>query len=105
MAKIMEKDKLTIKEKISTVEDTFAVYLVGEDVKDERTENQGMGLHFLNIFFRMIDFCLFLELRAHKSKSCYHNKLYLQILLKILNHVRYLRLVQYFINFLFKFFR
>ena len=46
----MEKDKPTIKEKISTVEDTCTVYVVGEDVKEERTENQGMGKHFLHIY-------------------------------------------------------
>ena len=51
MAEIMEKDKVTIKEEISTVEDTCTVYVVGEDVKEERTENQGMGIHFLHIFF------------------------------------------------------
>ena len=41
MAEIMEKDKFTIKEEVSTVEDTFAVFVVGEDVKEESTENQG----------------------------------------------------------------
>ena len=43
MAEIMEEDKVTIKEEISTVEDTFTVYVAEEDVKEESTENQGMG--------------------------------------------------------------
>ncbi len=37
----MEEDKVTIKEEISTVEDTCTVFVVGEDVKEESTENQG----------------------------------------------------------------
>ena len=41
MAEILEEDKVTIKEEISTVEDTFTVF-VAEDVKEESTENQGM---------------------------------------------------------------
>ena len=47
MAEIMEKDKVTIKEEISTVEDTCTVYVVGEDVKEERTENQGKDKYFI----------------------------------------------------------
>ena len=47
MAEIMEDDKVTIKEEISTVEDMRTVYVVGEDVKEESTENQGMVEHFL----------------------------------------------------------
>ena len=49
MADIM--DKVTIKEEISIVDDTCTVYVVGDDVKEESTENQGMGKHFLHIFF------------------------------------------------------
>ena len=44
MAKIMEEDKVTIKEEISTVEDMFTVYVAEEDVKDESTENQGINI-------------------------------------------------------------
>ena len=44
MAEIMEEDKVTIKEEISTVEDTFTVFVVGEDVKQESTENQGINI-------------------------------------------------------------
>ena len=51
MAEIMEEDKVTIKEEISTVEDTFTVYVVGEDVKEESTENQIKGKDFLHLFF------------------------------------------------------
>ena len=51
MAEIMEEDKVTIKEEIFTVEDTLTVYVAEEDVKEESTENQGMGKHFLQIFF------------------------------------------------------
>jgi len=51
MAEIMEKDKVTIKEEIFTVEDTFTVFVAGEDVKQESTENQGMGKHFLHRSF------------------------------------------------------
>ena len=47
MAEILEEDKITIKEEVSTVEDTFTVFVVGEDVKEESTENQGMVEHFL----------------------------------------------------------
>jgi len=47
MAEIMEKDKVTTKEEISTVEDTCTVFVVGEDIKEESTENQGMGKHIL----------------------------------------------------------
>jgi len=49
MAELMEKDKVTIKEEISTVEDTCTVYVVGEDVKEESTENQGICKHFIYI--------------------------------------------------------
>ncbi|XP_023348549.1 uncharacterized protein LOC111717278 [Eurytemora carolleeae] len=41
MAEIMEEDKVTRKEEISTAEDTCTVFVVGEDVKEEITENQG----------------------------------------------------------------
>ena len=51
MTEIMEEDKLTIKEEISTVEDTCTVYVAEEDLKEESTENQGMDEHFLYILF------------------------------------------------------
>ena len=51
MAEIMEEDKVAIKEEISTVEDTCTVFVAEEDVKEESTENQGMGEHFLYILF------------------------------------------------------
>ena len=51
MAEIMEEDKVTIKEEISTVEDTCTVYVTEEDIKEESTEDQGMGKDFLYIFF------------------------------------------------------
>ncbi|XP_023324201.1 uncharacterized protein LOC111698173 isoform X2 [Eurytemora carolleeae] len=41
MAEIIEDDKVTFKEEISTAEDTCTVFVVGEDVKKEITENQG----------------------------------------------------------------
>jgi len=50
MAEIMEEDKVTIKEEISTVEDTFTVYVAEEDVKEESTENQGMVHYFIHIY-------------------------------------------------------
>ena len=50
MAEIMEEYKDTIKEEISTVEDTCTVFVVGEDVKEESTENQGMGKHYIHIY-------------------------------------------------------
>ena len=50
MAEIMEEEKVTIKEEISTVEDTFTVFVVGEDVKEESTENQGKVKHFLSMY-------------------------------------------------------
>ena len=49
MAEIMEGDKVTIKEEISTIEDTCTVFVVGEDVKEESTENQGIVRHFMYI--------------------------------------------------------
>ena len=49
MAEILEEDKITIKEEVSTVEDTFTVFVVGEDVKEEYTENQGMVEHYIHI--------------------------------------------------------
>ena len=49
MTEMMEEDKVTIKEKISTVEDTCTVFVVGEDVKEESTENQGICKHFIYI--------------------------------------------------------
>ena len=51
MVKITEEDKVTIKEEISTVDDKCTVYVTEVDVKEERTENQGMVIHFLHIFF------------------------------------------------------
>ena len=54
MAEILEEDKVTIKEEISTVEDTFTVFVAGEDVKEESTENQGKVKHY--IYICMIDF-------------------------------------------------
>ena len=51
MAEIMEEDKVTIKEEIFTVEDTCTVYVAEEDIKEESTENQGMGKQLLRIFF------------------------------------------------------
>ena len=50
MAEIMEENKVTIKEEISIVEDTFTVFVVGEDVKEESTENQGKVKHFLSMY-------------------------------------------------------
>ena len=50
MAEIMEEYKDTIKEEISTVEDTCTVFVVGEDVKEESTENQGKVKHFLSMY-------------------------------------------------------
>ena len=50
MAEIMEEDKVAIKEEISTVEDTCTVFVAAEDVKEESTENQGMGKLFFYIF-------------------------------------------------------
>ena len=51
MAEIMEEDKGTIKEEISTVEDTCTVFVVGEVVKEENTEKtENQGKHFLHIF-------------------------------------------------------
>jgi len=64
----MEEDIVTIKEEISSLVDTFTVYVTEEDVKEKRTENQAMGIFFIH-FFRMIDFCLFLELWALQSKN------------------------------------
>ena len=59
MAGMMEEDKVTIKEEISTVEDTCIVFVVGEDVKGESTENQGKVKYIIYIciyLLRMIDF-------------------------------------------------
>jgi len=59
MTEIMEEDKVTIKEEISTVEDTCTVFVVGEDVKEESTENQGKVKYIIYIciyLLRMIDF-------------------------------------------------
>ena len=50
MAEIMEEEKVTIKEEISTVEDICTVFVVGEDVKEESTENQGKVKHFLSMY-------------------------------------------------------
>ena len=52
MAEVMEEDKVTFKDEISTVEDTFTVFVVGEDVKEESTENQGIVKH-LNIYIQI----------------------------------------------------
>ena len=51
MAEIMEEDKVTIKEEISTVEDTCTVYVAEEDIKEEITENQIKGKDFLHLLF------------------------------------------------------
>jgi len=51
MAEIMEEDKVTIKEEISTVEDTYTVFVVGEDVKEESTENHGKVKHYIYIVY------------------------------------------------------
>ena len=59
MTEIMEEDKVTIKDEISTVEDTCTVFVVGEDVKEESTENQGKVKYIIYIciyLLRMIDF-------------------------------------------------
>ena len=50
MAEIMEGDKVSIKEEISTVEDTCTVFVVGEDVKEESTENQGIVKNIIFIY-------------------------------------------------------
>ena len=50
MAEIMEGDKVTINEEISTVEDACTVFVVEEDVKEESTENQGFVKHITNIY-------------------------------------------------------
>ena len=81
MAEIMEEDKVTIKEEISTVEDTCTVY-VAEDVKEEnteKTENQGMGKHFLHIFIGWSIFDSFIP--------------WLTAFLEIIKNLRYLRLI------------
>ena len=44
MAEIMDEGNVSIKEEISTDEDTCAIYVTKEDVKDETC---GMGKHFL----------------------------------------------------------
>ena len=49
MAEIMEEDKVTFKEEISTAKDTCTVFVVGEHVKEEITENQGMVEHYIHI--------------------------------------------------------
>ena len=49
MAEIIEDDKVTFKEEISTAEDTCTVFVVGEDVKEEITENQGMVEHYIHL--------------------------------------------------------
>lgn len=46
MAEIMDEGNVSIKEKISTDEDTCSVNVTKEDVKDETC---GMGKHFLHI--------------------------------------------------------
>ena len=52
MSESMEEYKVTIKEEISSVEDTFTVFVLGEDVKEESTENQGIVKH-LNIYIQI----------------------------------------------------
>ena len=59
MAEIMEEDKVTIKEEVSTVEDTFTVFVVGEDVKEEYTEIKVWVYIIYIYYFRIINFCLF----------------------------------------------
>ena len=46
----MKKDKVTINEEISTVEDACTVFIVEEDVKEESTEDQGFVKHITNIY-------------------------------------------------------
>ena len=46
----MKKDKVTINEEISTVEDACTVFIVEEDVKEESTEDQGFVKHFTNMY-------------------------------------------------------
>ena len=72
MAEIMEEDKFTIKEDISTAENTFTVFVAKEDVKEESTENQGKDKHLIYIciyLLRMIDFCCFLELKLKNLQT------------------------------------
>jgi len=64
MAEILEEDKVTIKEEISTVEDICTVFVVGEDIKEESTENQGKVKHFIDLFLKNL---------ADKSKKPCHN--------------------------------
>ena len=54
MTEIMEEDKVTIKDEISTVEDTCTVFVVGEDVKEESTENQGKLNYFIYIYICIV---------------------------------------------------
>ena len=51
LAESMEEDIVTIKEEISTVEDTCTVYVAEEYIKEESKEDQGMGKQLLRIFF------------------------------------------------------
>ena len=55
MTEIMEEDKVTIKEEISTVEDTCTVFVVGEDVKEESTENQGKVKYIIYMYIFIKD--------------------------------------------------
>ena len=68
MAEIMEEYKVTIKEEISNIEDTCTVFVVGEDVKVESTENHGIYVYiFINYVYiyllYMIDFDVLLKLK------------------------------------------
>ena len=56
MAEIMEKDKVTMNEEISTVENACTELVLGEDVKEESTENQGIVKHFTNIYIYLFIF-------------------------------------------------
>ena len=47
MTEIIVED--TTKEKISTLEDTCTVFVMGENVKEESTENQGIVKDFIDI--------------------------------------------------------
>lgn len=46
MAENMKEEKVSIKEELSTVEETCIIYLQEEDVKIEITETQGFAFAF-----------------------------------------------------------
>ena len=76
MAEIMEEDKVTIKEEISTVEDTCTVYVVGEDIKEEITENQGICKHFIYIYIKFFSFFLKFKPKKHYRKNLQYCLMY-----------------------------